>query len=247
MTERSLSFVGVFDFGTSDVSPAKVINVYKAGIQMAENPKNKQEVPTAVKDKNLVNRRRRQIVDASVALFVANGFHKTTTREIARATGMSIGSLYEYVSTKEDILYLVCDAIHAEMEHYVDEVLSHHQPVLETVRQAVRGYFTACDRMSDHILLIYQVTQFLPQKWMTRVLENEIRVTGIFKTLLGKIVAAGEVQGVDSRRIDLVAHNIAVLGHAWAFRRWFYRRHYTLEEYIAFQTENILGAFAGDE
>jgi AcrR family transcriptional regulator len=212
---------------------------------MAESLTGNHEVPTEVKDKVLVNKRRRQIVDASVALFVANGFHKTTTRQIARATGLSIGSLYEYVSTKEDILYLVCDAIHAEMEAYVDEVLSHQQPVLETLRQAVRGYFTACDRMSDHILLIYQVTQFLPDKWMTRVLENEIRVTGIFKRLLEKIVAAGEVRGVDSRRIDLVAHNIAVLGHAWSFRRWFYARHYTLENYIAFQTENILGAFTG--
>lgn len=216
-------------------------------MKMVESPNNKHEVPTEVKDKNLVNRRRRQIVDASVALFVANGYHKTTTRQIARATGMSIGSLYEYVSTKEDILYLVCDAIHAEMERYVDEVLSHHQPVLETVRQAVRGYFTACDRMSDHILLIYQVTQFLPQKWMNRVLENEIRVTGIFQTLLEKIVAAGEVPDVDGGRINLVAHNIAVLGHAWAFRRWFYRRLYTLEEYISFQTDNILGAFTGSK
>ena len=213
---------------------------------MNDNSPDKHEVPTEVKDRDLVSKRRRQIVDASVALFVANGYHKTTTRQIARATGMSIGSLYEYVSTKEDILYLVCDAIHAEMERYVDEVLSHQQPVLETVRQAVRGYFTACDRMSDHILLIYQMTQFLPQKWMSRVLENEIRVTGIFKSLLEKIVAAGEVRGVDSRRIELVAHNIAVLGHAWAFRRWFYRKNYTLEEYIAFQTENVLGAFAGD-
>lgn len=203
------------------------------------------EVPTEVKDKALVNKRRRQIVDASVALFVANGFHKTTTRQIARATGMSIGSLYEYVSTKEDILYLVCDAIHAEMEAQVDAVLTNKVPGLEALCQAVRGYFTVCDQMSDHLLLIYQVTQFLPAKWMARVLANEIRVTGIFKTLLERIVAAGEVQGVDSRRIDLVAHNIAVLGHAWSFRRWFYARNYTLETYIAFQTENILGAFTG--
>lgn len=212
---------------------------------MAEPSTGSHEVPTEVKDKALVSRRRRQIVDASVALFVANGFHKTTTRQIARATGMSIGSLYEYVSTKEDILYLVCDAIHAEMEAYVGAVLSDKAPGLEALRQAVRGYFTACDRMSDHILLIYQVTQFLPAKWMSRVLANEIRVTNIFKGLLERIVAGGDVGAVDSRRIDLVAHNIAVLGHAWSFRRWFYARHYTLETYIAFQTENILGAFTG--
>ncbi|MFP4446544.1 MAG: TetR/AcrR family transcriptional regulator [Desulfosudaceae bacterium] len=202
------------------------------------------EVPTEVKDKALVRKRRRQIVDAAVALFIQNGYHKTTTRQIARATGFSIGSLYEYVSTKEDILYLVCDAIHAEMEANVDAVLARQEPGMAALAGAVRGYFTACDHMSDHIVLIYQVTQFLPDKWKQRVLANEIRVTGIFRDLLEKIAGGSSLPPHDDRRLDLIAHNIAVLGHAWAFRRWFYAGHYSLEEYIAFQTENIINAFA---
>src|SRR6056297_192579 len=147
---------------------------------------NLHEVPTEVKDRDLVEKRRRQIVDAAVALFVENGYHKTTTRQIARATGLSIGSLYEYVSSKEDILYLVCDAIHAEMEASVEAVLSSRTPDLRALADAVRGYFTACDHMSDHIVLIYQVTQFLPEKWRNKVLANEIRVTNIFKKLLSE-------------------------------------------------------------
>jgi AcrR family transcriptional regulator len=81
------------------------------------------EVPTHVKDRDLVERRRRQIVDATVKLFIEQGFHKTTTRRIARAAGFSIGTLYEYVNSKEDVLYLVCTAIHAEVERCVEEVL----------------------------------------------------------------------------------------------------------------------------
>ncbi|HSM89373.1 MAG TPA: helix-turn-helix domain-containing protein, partial [Desulfobacterales bacterium] len=73
-------------------------------------------IPTQVKDPDLVERRRRQIADAAVRLFIERGFHKTTTRQIARAAGISIGSLYEYFNCKEDILYLVCDFIHSEME-----------------------------------------------------------------------------------------------------------------------------------
>ncbi|MDY6824793.1 MAG: TetR/AcrR family transcriptional regulator [Thermodesulfobacteriota bacterium] len=206
-----------------------------------------QDVPTQVKNRELVTKRRRQIVDASVSLFIKNGFHKTTTRQIARAAGFSIGNLYEYVATKEDILYLVCDAIHAEMEANVDAVLSGSAMGLDALRDAVRGYFTACDKMSDPIVLIYQVTQFLPKKWMRRVLENEIRVTDIFRKLLKEIVDREAISGVDDRRIDLAAHNIAVLGHAWAFRRWFYEKNYSLDEYIDFQTQNILGAFTGAE
>lgn len=220
----------------------------KQGAATGTARKKTPDIPTQVKDKALVSKRRRQIVDAAVSLFVANGYHKTTTRQIATATGFSIGSLYEYVSTKEDILYLVCDAIHAEMEQSLNRALEDSKtPGLDALRQAVRGYFTVCDSMSDHILLIYQVTQFLPDKWQKKVLENEIRVTNIFKTLLTQIVARGEAPGADSRRIGLVAHNISVLGHAWAFRRWFYSRQYKLDEYIEFQTTNILGAFLGSD
>ena len=48
-------------------------------------------------------------------LFKEKGFHRTTTREIARHAGFSIGTLYEYIRTKEDILYLVCDSIYDEV------------------------------------------------------------------------------------------------------------------------------------
>ncbi len=46
------------------------------------------DIPTQVKDPDLVQRRRRQIADAAVQLFIDKGFHKTTTRQIARASGI---------------------------------------------------------------------------------------------------------------------------------------------------------------
>ncbi|MBT8359526.1 MAG: TetR/AcrR family transcriptional regulator, partial [Deltaproteobacteria bacterium] len=85
--------------------------------------KESKEVATQIKNKELVKERRRQIVDASVPLFIERGYHKTTTRAIAQATGLSIGSMYEYISTKDDVLYLVCTAIHAEVEQAVKQAM----------------------------------------------------------------------------------------------------------------------------
>ena len=82
------------------------------------------DIPTQVKDPDLVTRRRRQIAAAAVKLFIEKGFHKTTTRQIARTSGFSIGSLYEYFASKEDILYMVCESIHAEVELGVTEAMS---------------------------------------------------------------------------------------------------------------------------
>ena len=198
------------------------------------------DIPTPVKNQDLVQRRRRQIVDAAVGLFIQNGFHKTTTRQIAAAAGFSIGSLYEYVASKEDILYLVCDAIHAEMERGMADAMQRVSGEDNPLAAVIRAYLLVCDRMNDHILLIYQETQSLPHKWRKVVLENEVRITGLFTRALAQLVAAGDIPRLSAASMDLVAHNIAVIGHMWTFRRWFLARHYTIEDYIRHQTAFVL-------
>jgi AcrR family transcriptional regulator len=200
-------------------------------------------IETHVKDPDLVVRRHRQIVDAAVPLFIQNGFHKTTTRRIARAAGISIGSLYEYISSKEDVLYLVCEAIHGEIERAVAEGLERagtggaRHPLGEVIRE----YLLVCNRLNDHILLIYQETQSLPVKWRRIVLENEIRITGLFTRVLANLMEAGWIPALKDPALDLMAHNITVLGHMWTFRRWFLARHYTIDDYIDLQVDFIIG------
>ena len=199
------------------------------------------DVPTHVKNPLLVEQRRRQIVDASVRLFIDQGFHKTTTRQIAQASGFSIGSLYEYVQSKEDILYLVCETIHAEIEHRISRALNASTRGPSMLAEMIREYFTVCHRMSDHILLIYSETRSLPPQWRNRVLENEIRITGYFVDILAQLMTSGRLPRLDEGSVELVAHNITVLGQMWSFRRWFLARHYRLEDYIRLQTEFIQG------
>ncbi len=198
------------------------------------------DIPTQVKNPELVHRRRRQIADAAVQLFIEKGFHKTTTRQIAGAAGFSIGSLYEYFASKEDILYLVCESIHAEVERGVTMVMSKATGGQNALGAVIREYFKVCDRMSDFILLIYQETQSLPTQWQKRVLENELRITGLFIEALARIASTGELPNLDERSLELTAHNIVVLGHMWTFRRWYLTRHYSIEDYINLQTKLIL-------
>jgi AcrR family transcriptional regulator len=49
-------------------------------------------------------RRRQEIFDASVHLFVEKGFAETSMREIAAAAGIGKATLYDYFKTKDDIL-----------------------------------------------------------------------------------------------------------------------------------------------
>ncbi|MBF0103044.1 MAG: TetR/AcrR family transcriptional regulator [Desulfobacterales bacterium] len=198
------------------------------------------EVPTQVKNPELVKKRRRQIVDAAVQLFIEKGFHKTTTRKIADASGISIGSLYEYVTSKEDVLYLVCDAIHAEVECSLAAALLRLEQKEKVLEEVMREYFFVCDRMSDHILLMYQETQNLPMQWRNKVFETEIRITQLFVDVFNKFNLFTTPNGTSLINVDILAHTISVLGHMWVFRRWYLAKKYTIEEYIQCQIRLIL-------
>lgn len=203
------------------------------------------DIPTQVKNPELVDRRRRQIADAAVQLFIDKGFHKTTTRQIARAAGFSIGSLYEYFASKEDILYMVCESIHAEVESGVTAAMSRTARGRDALVEIIREYFRVCHQMSDFILLIYQETQSLPPQWQKRVLENELRITGLFVKALARIAKSGDLINLREDNLELAAHNIVVLGHMWTFRRWYLAHHYSIDDYIKLQTGIILGMYAG--
>lgn len=198
------------------------------------------EVATQIKNKELVKERRRQIVDAAVPLFIERGYHKTTTRVLAQATGLSIGSMYEYISTKDDVLYLVCIAIHAEVEEAVKQALGRELVGKAALAEVIREYFLVCNRMSDHILLMYQATHFLPPKWQKKVLEAELRITDIFIKAMRKLKSKGMLPELRDDTINLMGHNISVLGHTWSFRRWYFAKNFTIEQYIEQQTDFIM-------
>jgi AcrR family transcriptional regulator len=203
------------------------------------------EVVTHIKNQELVKQRRRQIVDAAVKLFIKHGYHKTTTRVLAKETGLSIGSLYEYVSSKEDVLYLVCIAIHSEVELGVKEALARPTVGKAALAEVIREYFLVCNRMSDHVLLMYQVTHFLPEKWQEKVLEAELRITTLFIDAMRELRELGKLPQLDDDTIVLMGHNISIIGHTWAFRRWYYAKEFTIEQYIEKQTDFIMSFLKG--
>jgi AcrR family transcriptional regulator len=203
------------------------------------------DIPTQVKNPDLVDRRRRQIAEAAVTLFIDRGFHKTTTRQIAKAAGISIGSLYEYFNCKEDILYLVCDSIHTQVEKGVAAAMAKASGGRDALAKVIREYFLVCHRMSNFMLLIYQETHSLPSQWQKRVLENELRISGLLVEVLARLSRSGELPHLDDKSIEMAAHDIAVLGHMWTFRRWYLGRHYRIEDYIAVQTDFILRMCTG--
>ncbi|EZP75341.1 TetR family transcriptional regulator [Parageobacillus genomosp. 1] len=199
----------------------------------------KREVIASVKDEKLVKKRRNQMIKGAISLFKQKGFHQTTTREIAKASGFSIGTLYEYIRKKEDILYLVCDRIYDEVRERMEKDIGTHHGTIESFKLAIARYFKVIDDLQDEVLVMYQEVKSLSKESLVYVLNKEIQMVGMFENILQTCVNNGVFQ-LTEEEIKLFAHDIFVLGQMWAFRRWALKKMCTLDEYIELQTELLL-------
>ncbi|MGJ7035596.1 TetR/AcrR family transcriptional regulator [Anoxybacillus eryuanensis] len=199
----------------------------------------KREVPASVKDERLVKKRRNQMIKGAISLFKQKGFHQTTTREIARASGFSIGTLYEYIRKKEDVLYLVCDRIYDEVRDRMEQAIDTTQGDLDGLKLAIAYYFRVVDELQDEVLVMYQEAKSLGKESLPYVLNKELQMVAMFEHILRRCVD-NRVFSLTEQEIQLFAHNIFVLGQMWGFRRWALKKMYTLDEYIQLQTKLLL-------
>ncbi|MFE8698035.1 TetR/AcrR family transcriptional regulator [Cytobacillus sp. FJAT-53684] len=196
----------------------------------------KREVQASVKDERLVKKRRDQMIKGAVTLFIQKGFHRTTTREIAKASGFSIGTLYEYIRTKEDVLYLVCDSIYDQVSERLQKDLDMNRGTLESLKLGIADYFRVVDEMQDEVLVMYQEVKSLSKDALPYVLKKEIEMVEMFEKLINGCIENGELDLVEDQ-VKMIAHNIFVQGQMWAFRRWSLKRIYSIDDYIKLQTD----------
>lgn len=204
--------------------------------------KNSKLIPSMIKNERLIEQRREQIIEGAVRLFVEKGFYKTTTREIARECGLSIGTMYEYIQSKEDVLFLVCEHIHSELERRLQKVMNEEDTGMESLQKSLKQLFRVMDEMRSLVLLIYQETKSLPKDKMKYVLKKEEDITNLFTRILEKGMNDGTIR-IDPSSIKLMAHNIMVIGQMWTFRHWALGREYDVEEYTKRQMALLLGEF----
>jgi TetR/AcrR family transcriptional regulator, cholesterol catabolism regulator len=80
------------------------------------------------------------ILDAAAKLFWANGYDRTTTREIAAAAGLKPATLYHHVSSKEEMLFALSLDGHRRMIEAVKTELDKDGAPIDTLREGMRAH-----------------------------------------------------------------------------------------------------------
>jgi AcrR family transcriptional regulator len=174
-------------------------------------------VKAASKDADLVRQRRQALVAAAVLVFKEKGFHETTVRDIGRAAGMTQGTIYNYVASKDDILFLVCDQIVSEYQEETRKAMVDSADPATRVRATVRAVCEVMHRHQEEILLIYQDSHLLDSRSRKVILARVEEFIGMFEVILTD--AARQLKR-PLKSPHLAANILTFLPTMIALRRW---------------------------
>jgi AcrR family transcriptional regulator len=196
-------------------------------MSMAKPP---EHVASAVSDPKLVGERRGRILDAAVKLFSEEGYYVTTVQQIARASGVSIGLIYQYFGDKEDILFLSLKRVLDRYETEIPARLEGLDHPVDRLCTAIWAYCSIVDELRHAAVLTYRSTKSLRPDRRTLIQDAEKKTNLLLERSVRDCVEGGYMRAVDE---FLFAYQLVMFCHAWALKHWALRDCYDLGDYVS--------------
>lgn len=198
----------------------------------------REDIRSGIQNNKLLKERREHLANRAIDVFLQNGYDATRTKEIAEAIGMSEGSLYRYIGSKEDILHLICHYFGVGADAVRHRLANRgNLNVTETLCESIAEYFKSQDTSRNSVLFFNREIHKLSREDRRVMMKSQADLIDYFENILTDGIKNGEFQLHDTK---LLAHNILLLGHDWPLRQWYLSQYYTLEEYTREQITMIM-------
>jgi AcrR family transcriptional regulator len=193
-------------------------------------------VLSRVKDKELVDEKRRAIVEGAITVFKEKGYPQATVREIAHAAHLGTGSIYDYVKSKDDILYLF-------YENYMNlfyQKITRSGIDTDDPRQALAGAYRSlievCFELEDQVMLAYTQAMYMKNRYLKNILAREAEIVDTFRDILIRC-------GLPAHEAGLSANYLVFSATFGVLRRWNLRKSYTRQELTDYLINENIRAF----
>jgi AcrR family transcriptional regulator len=86
--------------------------------------------------------RRDQILAAATACFARQGYHASSMDDVVRESGLSVGALYTYFPSKEDLFLAICEQRTEQTLAYLSDLFRTQGTMADKSREAVDYFFS---------------------------------------------------------------------------------------------------------
>jgi AcrR family transcriptional regulator len=190
-------------------------------------PRFEKKIPSVIKNPKLIKERRNQIFEAASKLFKKKGYHVTGLRELSKEAGISLGNLYNYINTKEDVLYIIHQKAAEMVLEAINQETSDVSDPVEKLKELIKIELLTMDKYQDLILLIYQESHALSRKSLHSMLAREETHIQKFQKVLEDGMAKGVFKPGNSM---LLANLIKMMIDCWVLKRWVLRGKVSFKE-----------------
>jgi AcrR family transcriptional regulator len=191
----------------------------------------------AVAVKNLAN-----IFNTALMLSNEKGFQSMSLRDLSRTSGLSMGALYSYFTSKDELLEMIQNQGRRLTRKVLTKEIDMNAEPKEMLRTAIRAHLYLTEVMQKWFYFFYMETKNLDKAKQKKSIESELETEQIFTDIL----AAGvQKKQFYVENIVLTASVIKSMLQDWYLKRWKYaRRQVSVEEYAEFVIGFIESAIA---
>ena len=201
-------------------------------------------VKSQVEDADLISQRRGQFVGTAIHLFSRKGYHSTTIREIAVAAGVSPGLIYQYVTDKEDILFLALQLIVHTNERVIPAAMAGVEHPVHKFIVAFEEYCRVFDENREAAILTYRETKSLTREHRQAIKQMELDTNGLIGDCIEACIQGGFFRPLN---VELFIYQVTMSAHTWALKHWRLNELVPLEEYIKSSLDFMMNAVATPE
>ena len=196
------------------------------------------------KPKKVSLSKEQEIITVAARLFKEQGYRATTLEDIAAAVGMLKGSLYYYIQSKEELLYIVVREPVRQAYNKLEEIVNSEAPIKAKIAQAIANYMTLFHQHYPHMAVYLHDYHHLMQKLQTDIIETPKHYQRLWATLLQQGIDAGELRN----DLDVKVTGYAILGMCnWVYRWYNPEGKRSAEEIAAIFTTLVLDGLSREE
>jgi AcrR family transcriptional regulator len=181
----------------------------------------------AVAVKNLNN-----IFNTTLKLANQKGFHTMSLRDLSRASGLSMGALYSYFTSKEELLEMIQNQGRRLAQRILRQQIGQVDRADQKLRTGIRTHLYLTEVMQPWFYFSFMETKNLAKSQQKKSIEGELASEQIFIEILH--------QGLSEKVFEvaepvLTATVIKAMMQDWYVKRWkYYRRDISVDEYADF-------------
>jgi AcrR family transcriptional regulator len=161
--------------------------------------------------------RKNRILDKAGTLFWQKGYHDTSMRDIATACDCKPANIYNYFSSKEDILFEVIRDITGQSVRAISPLENDDttSPV-DQLRSLIKGHFNFLVQMRQTSVLISDTgLKDLTKDHRKEVIELRDRYDSILRKVIHRGIEAGYFSVADEKVVGYLISSVIVRSNIW--------------------------------